>query len=90
MRPAGRLCNLLFWGNASLSAQVLGDAAPLGGGVTSYVQKLRVAENATDEEIKIALHQLFSYSPQGPSSRQDQLAPQGQSVLSYPQGTNSV
>ena len=56
----------------------------------SYVQKLRVAENATDEEIKTALHQLFSYGPQGPSCRQDQLAPQGQSVLKYPQGTNSV
>ena len=49
--------------------------------IASYVQKLRVAENATDEEIKTALHQLFSYGPQGPSSRQDQLAPQGQSVL---------
>ena len=32
--PAGRLCNLLFWGTASLFAHVLGDAASLGGGVT--------------------------------------------------------
>ena len=45
-----------------------------------------MAENATDEEIKTALHQLFSYGPQGPSSRQDQLAPQGQTVLQDPQG----
>ena len=34
VRLVGRLCNLLFWGTASLSAHVLGDAAPLGGGVT--------------------------------------------------------
>ena len=46
----------------------------------SYVQKLRVAENATDEEIKAALHQLFKFGPQGnlATSSQDQTAPQGQ------------
>ena len=46
----------------------------------SYVQKLRVAENATDEEMKAALHQLFKFGPQGnlATSSQDQTAPQGQ------------
>ena len=56
----------------------------------SYVQKLRVADSATDDEIKAALHQLFNNGPQGPSRQQDQLAPQGHSILKYPQDTNSV
>ena len=56
----------------------------------SYVQKLRVAENATNEEIQTALHQLFNNGPQGPSRRQDQLAPQGHTVQMYPQDTKSV
>ena len=56
----------------------------------SYVQELRVAEKATDDEIRAALHQLFNNGPQGPTRQQDQLAPQGHSVLQYPQGTNSV
>ena len=56
----------------------------------SYVQKLRVAENTTDEEIKTALHELFNNGPQGPARLQDQLAPQGHQILQYPQGTNSV
>ena len=33
MRSVVRLCNLFFGETASLSAQVLGNAAPLGGGV---------------------------------------------------------
>ena len=44
-------------------------------------------------QMKKSRQHYISYSVmalQGPSSRQDQLAPQGQSVLSYPQGTNSV
>ena len=44
-----------------------------------YVMRLRVAENATDEEIQNALYQLFNSSPQG---RQSNQGPQGQ--------TNSV
>ena len=56
----------------------------------SYVQKLRVAENATNNEIQSALHELFNKGPQGPSRRQDQLAPQGHSIHHYPQDTNSV
>ena len=34
MRLVVRLCNLFFGETASLFAQVLGDAAPRGGGVT--------------------------------------------------------
>ena len=37
----------------------------------SYVQRLRVAENATNQEIQAALHELFNKGPQGPSRRQD-------------------
>ncbi|MCV6577393.1 MAG: hypothetical protein OIF58_16850, partial [Cohaesibacter sp.] len=33
----------------------------------SYVQKLRVAEDATDDEVQAALHELFKSSPQGHS-----------------------
>ena len=44
----------------SLSRQLVSDALVRKSSVTdanaSYVQKLRVAENATDEEIKAALH----------------------------------
>ena len=51
-----------------------------------YVQRLRVPESATNEEIQAALHKLFNSGPQGP---QDQKGPQGQSVLQkYPQGIN--
>ena len=56
----------------------------------SYVQKLRVADDATNEEIQAALHQLFNNGPQGPSRYQNQLAPQGHTVQMYPQDTNSV
>ena len=33
-----------------------------------YVQKLRVTESDTDQEIQNALHQLFRSSPQGTNS----------------------
>ena len=56
----------------------------------SYVEKLRVADDATNEEIQTALHQLFNSSPQGIKQGQAQLGPQGHSVLQYPQGTNSM
>ena len=56
----------------------------------SYVQRLRVAENATNQEIQAALHELFNKGPQGPARHQDQLAPQGHSIQQYPQDTNSV
>ena len=63
----------------SLSRQLVSDALVRKSSVTdanaSYVQRLRVAENATDEEIRSALHELFNDVPEGPSSRQDQLAP---------------
>ena len=54
-----------------------------------YVMRLRVAENATDEEIQNALYQLFNSRPQG---RQSNQGPQGQTILkTSPQGqTNSV
>ena len=77
----------------SLSRQLVSDALVRKSSVTdanaSYVQRLRVAENATNQEIQAALHELFNKGPQGPSRRQDQLAPQGHSVLKYPQDTNS-
>ena len=60
-----------------------------------YVQKLRVPENATNEEIQEALHKLFSSSPQGQISQSEKIQdPQGQSVLTTneatgPQGTEN-
>ena len=36
----------------------------------SYVQKLCVAENATNQEIQATLHELFNKGPQGPSRDQ--------------------
>ena len=42
-----------------------------------YVQKLRVTESATDQEIQNALHQLFKSSPQGHSILTTQF-PQGE------------
>ena len=48
-----------------------------------------MTENATNQEIQAALHELFNKVPQGPSRHQDQLAPQGHSVQQYPQDTNS-
>ena len=82
----------------ALSRQHLTDALVRKSSVTDanaeYVQKLRVAENATNEEIQQALHQLFKTSPQGQISQsmksQD---PQGHTILATnedagPQGTN--
>ena len=78
----------------SLSHQLVSDALVQKSSVTnvnaSYTQKLRVAENATDEEIRIALHKLFKNGPQGLAKLETQLAPQEHQVLYYPQGTNSV
>ena len=49
-----------------------------------------MAENFSNEEIQSALHELFNKGPQGPSRRQDQLAPQEHSILQYPQDINSM
>ena len=49
-----------------------------------------MAENATNQEIQAALHELFNKGPQGPTRHQDQLAPQGHSIQQYLQDTNSV
>ena len=69
----------------SLSRQLVSDALVRKSSVTdanaSYVQRLRVAENATNNEIRAALHQLFNNGPEGPTRQQDQLAPQGHSIL---------
>ena len=48
-----------------------------------YVQRLRVPENATNEQIQTALRHLFNQGPQGKSVkfREDQ-GPQGHTVLS--------
>ena len=48
-----------------------------------YVQRLRVPENATNEQIQTTLHQLFNQGPQGKSVkfREDQ-GPQDHTVLS--------
>ncbi|MCV6577094.1 MAG: Ty3/Gypsy family RNase HI domain-containing protein, partial [Cohaesibacter sp.] len=60
----------------SLSRQQVADALVRKTSVTdanaSYVQKLRVAENATDEEVQAALHKLFKSSPQAQSVIVDQ------------------
>ena len=52
-----------------LSHQLVADALVRKSSVTdanaSYVQKLRVVENATNEEIQAALHELFKNGPQG-------------------------
>ena len=78
----------------SLSRQLITDALVRKSSVTdanaAYVQKLRVPEDATDEQIQTALHQLFNQGPQGKSvqSREDQ-GHQGHAILktSGPQGT---
>ena len=78
----------------SLSRQLMSDALVRKTAVTdanaSYVEKLRVADDATNEEIQTALHQLFNSGPQDTKQDQAQLGPQGHSVLQYPQGTNSM
>ena len=77
-----------------LNRQLFSDALVRKSSVTdanaSYVHKLRVAENATNEEIQTALHQLFNNGPQGPSRHQHQLALQGHTVHMYPLDTKSV
>ena len=43
-----------------------------------YVQKLRINESATDQEIQAALYKLFQSSPQGSiSSMNEESGPQG-------------
>ena len=78
----------------SLSRQQMADALVRKTSVTdanaSYVQKLRVAENATDQEIQAALVELFNQGPQGSNksisvqdqalTTNDQDGPQGQSI----------
>ena len=75
----------------SLSRQNITDALVRKSSVkdanAEYVQKLRVSEHATNEEIQTALHNLFNQSPQGNSNSQ---GPQGHSVLTeHPQGVIS-
>ena len=65
----------------SLSRQLVSDALVRKGSVKvaneEYVMRLRVTANASDEEIQIALHQLFSQSVQGPQGYNQ--CPQGKS-----------
>ena len=78
----------------SLSRQLVSDALVRKGSVKDaneeYVMRLRVAENATDEQIQAALHKLFNQSvssPQGQTKTQDNQHPQGHSTLKIlPQG----
>ena len=76
----------------SLGRQLVSDALVRKGSVkdanAEYVQKLRISESATDQEIQEALHKLFKTSPQGIQRSQ---GPQGHSILSYksPLGTDS-
>ena len=78
----------------SLSRQLISDALVRKESVkdanAEYVTRLRVAENATDEQIQSALHQLFSQSVQshqGKFKNQDNQDPQGHSILTeLPQG----
>ena len=52
-----------------LSCQLVADALVRKGSIkdanAEYIQKLRVAESATNQEIQAAQHQLFNPSPQG-------------------------
>ena len=55
-----------------------------------YVQRLRVPEDATNEQIQDALHKLFNSSPQGRDKQIGEIqGPQGQAVLweQTPQGS---
>ena len=65
----------------ALSRQLVSDALIRKDSVkdanAEYVMRLRVAENATGEEIQDALYQLFDSSPQG---RQSNKGPQGQTI----------
>ena len=64
-----------------LSRQLVSDALVRKDSVEDaneeYVMRLRVPENASDEEIQPALHQLFSQSIQGPHGHNQ--CPQGNS-----------
>ena len=77
----------------SLSRQLITDALVRKSSVkdanAEYVQKLRVSEHATNEEIQTTLHNLFNQSPQDNSNNQ---GPEGHSVLTkHPQGViNSI
>ena len=79
----------------SLSRQLITDALVRKSLVTDanaeYVQRLRVPENATNEQIQDALYKLFNSSPQGRGIQIVEIqGPQGQTVLSEqtPQGSN--
>ena len=55
-----------------------------------YVQRLRVPEDATNEQIQTTLHKLFDQGPQGKSLQfRENQGPQGHTVLTKtsPQGT---
>ena len=78
----------------SLSRQLITDVLMRKSSVAEanaeYVQKLRVPENATSEQIQDALYRLFGSSPQGRNSQIEQIqGPQGQTILSKqtPQGS---
>ena len=64
----------------SLRRQLVADAlvrkSPVKNANAEYVQKLRVSEVATDQEIQNVPHQLFNSSPQGHSILTKQ-SPQG-------------
>ena len=76
----------------SFSCQLVSDALVRKGSVkdanAEYVQKLRVSNVATDQEIQAALHKLFQSSPQGISVQgpQDQRIQRPQD--SSPQGSD--
>ena len=76
----------------SFSHQLVSDALVHKGSVkdanAEYVQKLRVSNVATDQEIQTALHKLFQSSPQGISVQgpQDQQIQRSQD--SSPQGSD--
>ena len=78
----------------SLSRQLITDALVRKSSVTDanaeYVQRLRVPEDATNEQIQDALYKLFNSSPQGRNNQVREIqGPQGQAVLSEqtPQGS---
>ena len=64
-----------------MSRQLISDALVRKGSVkdanSEYVQRLRVSPEASDSEIQLALHQLFSQGPQGQSATD----PQDRSIL---------
>ena len=75
----------------SLSRQHVADALVRKTSVTdanaSYVQKLRVAKDATDDEVQAALHELFKSSPQGHSVTAIQVQAQDQTKSVQDQDT---